>query len=133
MKAVIAGSTLKLAEAGSGIKANKSFESACVLEVDKRNKRTVWTIATEPFSEAHFATFPTALVEPCLLAGCPAGGTVLDPFGGSGTVAKVAAEHGRNSIYIDLNKEYLNLALDRLGFNEDRLFDCHSYEVKEVG
>jgi hypothetical protein len=57
---------------------------------EKRNKRSVWTIATQPFSEAHFATFPLALVEPCILAGCPAGGMVLDPFGGAGTTGLVA-------------------------------------------
>ena len=69
MKAVIAGSTRKLAEEGSGIKANKSFEAAMVLKVSNRNKRTVWTIATQPYPEAHFATFPEKLVEPCIRAG----------------------------------------------------------------
>ena len=68
-----------------------------------RNARNVWTIATRPFAGAHFATFPTALVEPCILAGCPAGGTVLDPFCGSGTTGVVATRLGRKSILIDLN------------------------------
>ena len=68
-----------------------------------RNKRSVWVIATMPFAGAHFATFPTALVEPCILAGCPAGGTVLDPFCGSGTTGVVATRLGRKSILIDLN------------------------------
>lgn len=74
-----------------------------------RNKRTVWTVATQPFSGSHFATFPEKLIEPCILAGCPAGGTVLDPFGGSGTTAKVAIKHGRNAILIELNPAYHNL------------------------
>ena len=79
-----------------------------------RNKRTVWTIATEPYPEAHFATFPTALVTPCVLAGCPEGGTVLDPFAGSGTTLQVAKELGRRSIGIELNAEYLALIEKRM-------------------
>lgn len=79
-----------------------------------RNKRTVWTIATEPYPEAHFATFPTALVTPCVLAGCPEGGTVLEPFAGSGTTLQVAKELGRKSIGIELNADYAKLATQRL-------------------
>jgi DNA modification methylase len=79
-----------------------------------RNKRTVWTIATEPYPEAHFATFPTALVTPCVLAGCPEGGTVLEPFAGSGTTLAVAKQLGRKSIGIELNAEYCGLAERRL-------------------
>jgi hypothetical protein len=75
-----------------------------------RNRRTVWTIPTEAFPEAHFATFPKKLVEPCLLAGCPKDGTVLDPFGGSGTVGVVAAQHGRRAILIELNPSYVAMA-----------------------
>lgn len=78
-----------------------------------RNKRSVWTIATEPYGGAHFATFPTALVEPCILAGCPMGGVVLDPFGGSGTVGQVAEALGRNWILLELNPEYAELARKR--------------------
>ncbi|HVX01259.1 MAG TPA: site-specific DNA-methyltransferase, partial [Candidatus Babeliaceae bacterium] len=74
-----------------------------------RNKRTVWTVATQPYSGSHFATFPEKLIEPCILAGCPAGGTVLDPFGGSGTTGRVATKLGRNSILIELNPNYLTL------------------------
>src|SRR5690606_936757 len=59
-------------------------------ELVTRNKRSVWTVTTQPFSGAHFATFPPALIEPCILAGCPKGGTVLDPFGGAGTTGLVA-------------------------------------------
>ena len=79
-----------------------------------RNKRTVWDIATHPYPDAHFATFPEALVEPCVLAGCPVGGVVLDPFSGSGTVAAVAQKLGRRSIGMDINEEYLSLAVDRI-------------------
>ncbi|MFA4986789.1 MAG: site-specific DNA-methyltransferase [Candidatus Brocadiia bacterium] len=67
-----------------------------------RNKRSVWTVATQPYKEAHFATFPPALITPCILAGCPQGGTVLDPFAGSGTTGEVAEACGRNSILIEL-------------------------------
>jgi len=75
-----------------------------------RNKRSVWTIPTEPFRATHFATFPLALVRPCIRAGCPKDGIVLDPFGGSGTVGQVAAEEGRNYVLIELNPEYIEIA-----------------------
>lgn len=81
---------------------------------DGRNKRSVWEIATQPFSEAHFATFPPALIEPCILAGCPKGGTVLDPFGGAGTTGLVADRLGRNAILIELNPEYAAMAERRI-------------------
>lgn len=82
--------------------------------VEVRNKRSVWEVATQPFSEAHFATFPPALIEPCILAGCPEGGTVLDPFGGAGTTAFVASRHRRNAILIELNPAYAAMAEERL-------------------
>jgi DNA modification methylase len=80
-----------------------------------RNKRDVWTVPTAPYSGAHFATFPPALILPCILAGCPAGGTVLDPFGGSGTTGEVAIGNGRRAVLIELNPEYAKLAQDRCG------------------
>lgn len=80
----------------------------------KRNKRSVWEVATQPFSEAHFATFPPALIEPCILAGCPKDGTVLDPFGGAGTTGLVADRLGRNAILIELNPEYAAMAERRI-------------------
>ncbi len=80
----------------------------------QRNKRSVWTIPTQPFSEAHFATFPPALVEPCILAGCPSGGTVLDPFGGAGTTGLVADRLQRNAVLIELNPEYADIARRRI-------------------
>ncbi len=76
-------------------------------ETDMRLMRNVWTIPTAAFSEAHFATFPPALVEPCIKAGCPIGGIVLDPFGGSGTVGMVADRLGRNAILMELNTDGL--------------------------
>lgn len=79
-----------------------------------RNKRSVWTVSTAPFSEAHFATFPPALIEPCILAGCPKGGAVLDPFFGAGTTGLVADRLGRNCIGIELNPEYAAMARRRI-------------------
>lgn len=82
--------------------------------LELRNKRTVWSITTEPFSGAHFATFPTKLIEPMILAGCPVGGVVYDPFMGSGTTALVARKHGRDYIGSELNPEYAKIARERL-------------------
>lgn len=79
-----------------------------------RNKRSVWTIPTQPYPEAHFATFPEELIKPCILAGCPVGGTVLDPFGGSGTTMQVARFLGRQGVMMELNEEYCDLAAKRL-------------------
>jgi len=81
---------------------------------DRRNRRSVWTITTKPYSGAHFAVMPADLVEPCVLAGCPEGGTVLEPFAGSGTTLAVAAELGRNAIGCELNPEYIKLAEARI-------------------
>ncbi len=83
-------------------------------ETGTRNKRSVWTVTTKPFKGAHFATFPPDLIEPCVLAGCPAGGTVLDPFFGAGTTGLVARKHRRNCIGIELNPAYYDLATQRL-------------------
>lgn len=80
----------------------------------KANRRSVWTITTKPFKGAHFATFPPDLIEPCVLAGSPVGGTVLDPFGGSGTTAGVAIKHGRRAILCELNPEYAALVPARV-------------------
>ena len=80
-----------------------------------KNKRNVWTVTTKPFKGAHFAVFPTDLIEPCIKAGCPKGGTVLDPFGGSGTTGFVANSLDRNAILIELNEEYVEIAKKRIG------------------
>ena len=79
-----------------------------------RNKRSVWTVTTKPFKGAHFATFPPDLIEPCILAGCPEGGTVLDPFGGAGTTGLVATQAGRNAVLCEINPEYVEMARKRI-------------------
>jgi DNA modification methylase len=79
-----------------------------------RNRRSVWTVTTKPYSGAHFAVMPADLVEPCIKAGCPEGGTVLDPFAGSGTTLAVAASQGRNGIGIELNPDYIPLIRQRI-------------------
>lgn len=80
---------------------------------ETRNRRTVWTITTKPYAEAHFATFPPELPTLCIKAGCPEGGTVLDPFAGSGTTLWVAKEHGRNGVGIELSADYCGLIAKR--------------------
>ena len=77
------------------------------------NIKTVWTVTTKPFKEAHFATFPEKLIIPCIKAGCPKGGVVLDPFGGSGTTGVVAEKLGRDYILIELNPNYIEMADNR--------------------
>lgn len=81
---------------------------------EMRNLRDVWTVDTQPFPEAHFATFPPRLIEPCVIAGCPIGGAILDPFAGAGTTGLVAKKHGRNFIGIELNPAYVAMAEKRL-------------------
>ena len=81
---------------------------------ETRNKRDVWTVATKPYSGAHFATFPPDLITPCILAGCPPGGIVLDPFMGSGTTASVSVSLGIKYIGTELNPEYIELARKRI-------------------
>jgi DNA modification methylase len=80
---------------------------------EMRNRRSVWTVATQPYAEAHFATFPEDLIKPCIMAGSRLGDTVLDPFLGSGTTARVALELGRSAIGIELNPAYAELARNR--------------------
>lgn len=116
MKAVIRGG--KVAQPGSGVRNNESSSSSVCLRVPKRNPRSVWTVPPKGFKEAHFATFPPALIEPCILAGCPVGGTVLDPFFGAGTTGLVCQQQGRDCIGIELNPEYVALAKRRLGLSE---------------
>ena len=91
-------------------------EHAKVIDVSGgRNRRSVWSVATRPYKGAHFATFPPALIEPCILAGSRAGDVVLDPFMGSGTTAMVAKQHGRGWLGCELNPEYKGLQTRRLG------------------
>ena len=79
-----------------------------------RNRRSVWTVTPKPYKGAHFAVYPPELIEPCILAGCPEGGTVLDPFGGSGTTGGVALKHGRNAVLCELNGDYAALMPARI-------------------
>ena len=90
---------------------------------DQRNCRDVWTVATSGYSEAHFATFPPELAERCIKAGCPAGGTVLDPFGGAGTTGLVADRLQRNAILIELNPDYAAMARRRIDGDRGGLLD----------
>lgn len=80
----------------------------------RRNKRDVWTVSTSGFRGAHFAVFPEKLIEPCILASCPEGGTVLDPFAGSGTTGVVAKRLGRDFIGCEINPDYAQMAADRI-------------------
>jgi DNA modification methylase len=86
-----------------------------VVQADTRNKRSVWTIGTQPFPEAHFATFPPDLIRPCILAGCPEDGIVLEPFAGSGTTLAEAYRLNRRGIGIELNPAYCEIAKRRIG------------------
>jgi site-specific DNA-methyltransferase (adenine-specific) len=111
MKAV----TRKAASAAGllGVKNNPSFSAAVCLRLPKRNKRSVWTVNTFSYAEAHFATYPPDLIRPCILAGCPKDGVVMDLFGGSGTTGAVALEEGRRAILCELNPQYAALARRR--------------------
>jgi site-specific DNA-methyltransferase (adenine-specific) len=121
--AVYAGSTGCFAGAKNASRAaakgrkpsgNERPDAGRVTVADTRNRRSVWTVTTKPYSGAHFAVMPADLVEPCIKAGCPEGGTVLDPFAGSGTTLAVAAELGRNAIGCELNPAYIELAEKRI-------------------
>lgn len=109
------GGTERVNPSPQGLKAaGVRGENSCGVDPSGRNIRNVWTVATQPFSEAHFATFPPALIEPCIKAGCPEGGTVLDPFGGAGTTGLVADRLKRNAVLIELNPEYAEMARRRI-------------------
>ena len=116
----------KGAPANSGVKANVSFQAATSQAVSDRYLRNyepdltalaplgVMHIATAAYADAHFATFPPTLVVPCVLAGCPIGGVVIDPFGGAGTTSLVAQGLKRNSIMIEMSEEYAAMARRRI-------------------
>jgi DNA modification methylase len=99
---------------GAGVSPSGNGNASEYTVKETRNKRDVWTVATQPFPEAHFATFPPKLIEPCILAGCPENGIVLDPFAGSGTTGVVAIRHKRDFIGIELNPDYITMANNRL-------------------
>ncbi len=98
--------------------ARYAYDRAAIVEQGAngrpRNRRTVWEIPTQPYPGAHFGVFPPALVTPCVLAGCPPGGVVLDPFLGSGTTAQVTIEQGRHWLGVELNAAYVALAEERI-------------------
>lgn len=106
----------KRAEAipGQSVGTHRDDREESTWDTGRRNKRSVWTVATKPYKGAHFATYPTELIEPCVLAGAPAGGIVLDPFFGSGTTGQVAQNLGRRFIGIELNDKYKPLQDERL-------------------
>jgi DNA modification methylase len=86
----------------------------CIVGAGTKNKRTVWHVATRPFKGAHFAVYPPELITPCILAGCPEGGIVLDPFFGSGTTGQAAIQNNRKYLGVELNPEYVELAKRRI-------------------
>ncbi len=91
-------------------------------EIKGANKRSVWSVNTKSYDGAHFATYPPELIRPCILAGCPKGGVVIDPFGGSGTTAAVANEEGRDAVLCEINPEYISLINKRLSEVQPKLF-----------
>ncbi len=100
--------------AGANVKASGNALADAVTVAALRNRRSVWTVTTQPFPGAHFAVMPQALVEPCILAGSEPGDTVLDPFAGSGTVGVVALRHGRRFVGVELSPEYVRMAQKRI-------------------
>lgn len=99
--------------------SGRGYES--FIDNGTRNKRSVWTVATQPYAEAHFAVYPPKLIEPCILAGSPVGGVVFDPFTGSGTTAYVALTNGRSYIGTELNPAYIEIAERRLSAIQPRM------------
>lgn len=108
------GSKREQAIPGQSVGTHRPDRAESEYSLDTRNKRSVWIVATRPFKGAHFATFPPELIEPCILAGCPEGGTVLDPFGGAGTTGLVATQNGRDAVLCELNAEYADMARTRI-------------------
>ena len=92
----------------------KTFQGINIPTTDMVNKRDVWTVSTKPEKNAHFATYPKELIEPCVLAGCPHGGIILDPFMGTGTTAMVAREYGRNFIGFEINPLYMDIIKQKI-------------------
>lgn len=121
--AIYAGDTVKLGPKtlskaqGVGLNTVVSGNGLAdsLVVADYRNKRSVWTVTTKTNTEAHFAIYPPELIRPCILAGCPPDGTVLDPFAGTGTTAEVALHSGRNATMIELNEDYIPLIEKRIG------------------
>lgn len=104
-------------------KSGKELDPQMDGEMVVRNKRSVWTVPVKPNKEAHFATYPPRLIRPCILAGCPENGVVLDPFMGSGTTGIVARKLGRNYVGIELNPEYQKMSERRILEQGEGLFN----------
>ena len=104
----------RTAQGALGGKNKHNMERRDYEDIKGANKRSVWTITTKPFKDAHFAVFPEDLIRPCILAGCPKDGIILDPFMGAGTTALVSIKEQRNFIGIELNSEYIKIASDRI-------------------
>ena len=100
---------------------NEAIKESCVDGSGLKNKRSVWNVALKGFKEAHFATYPEELILPCILAGCPENGIVIDPFMGSGTTGVVAIKNNRKFIGIELNKEYIDIANKRIEAEKSQL------------
>ena len=103
------GAKMGVGRVGGGMNRDGGFSHD-----GKRNRRSVWTVTPKPYKGAHFAVYPPELIEPCVLAGCPEGGTVLDPFGGSGTTGGAALKHGRNAVLCELSPDYVALMPARI-------------------
>ena len=114
--------TLHQQEGSARVPGKTNGNMKAVGRTDLRNRRSVWTVATRPYKGAHFATFPPALIEPCILAGSRPGDIVLDPFMGSGTTAAVALQHGRQYLGCELNREYKPLQQERINAAVGPLF-----------
>lgn len=121
----------KLAEAGSGTKNNASFDEAMAVMPETRNPRSVWHFPSQPFRGAHFATFPEELVRRCLIGSTREGDTVLDPFGGSGTVGLVCDQMHRHSILIDLDERNLPMARERIVGDAPLFADVQGHQTTE--
>lgn len=119
-KGTITANSGRRKQSNAGIRTYTGFNEMCFSKPSPqmRNKRDVWSVSTAGFKGGHFAVFPEKLIEPCILAGCPSGGVVLDPFLGSGTSAIVAENLGRECIGIELNPEYAKISAKRLERNE---------------
>jgi DNA modification methylase len=100
--------------------------------VDKKNKRSVWQVNVKGYKEAHFATYPTELIEPCILAGSKEGDTVLDPFSGSGTTGEVALKHGRHYIGLELNPDYAAISEKRITDAVGMFVDLKMIDAKQL-
>jgi len=113
--------TLRQQEGSARVPGKTNGNMKAVGRTDMRNRRSVWTVATRPYKGAHFATFPPALIEPCILAGSRPGDIVLDPFMGSGTTAAVALQYGRQYLGCELNPEYGPLQQERINAATDAI------------